>query len=205
MSRIIRQQTWTDEALHEAGFQYYHRKKQLVMARILQDGEAPAHIQTSWGDTLIAHAGYVICYKAGKRVFPALSDYEHWPVEPHIFAQTYRTWDTTWTPSPPQRHLLACGCQPFYKAVGVHAKILEQPVYIQSLENDYPVLVDAGRVLVIGVKGEPYAMTLENFHSRYDVPDYHHHTEVEVATAAAQTPQRQRSVISRLLGFFAGR
>lgn len=73
----------------------------------------------SW-DTLVARAGYIIAYVAGDTVKSALDDYEPRPIEPHIFAKTYKPWDDArWKPSNIERHLLALGCKPFYKVAGV--------------------------------------------------------------------------------------
>jgi len=187
MSDVIQSKKWTKEELKELGFQEYNRKKQLVMARRLPANEAPMHIKTKQGDTLLAQAGYMICYTAGDTVQNQLSDYEHWPVESQIFEATYRVWDEKLEPTPPIRHLMEYGCQPFYKVAGVWAKDLDEDVYIQSLEHEKPVLVQEGRYLAIGAEGEPYHMSDRSFHNRYD-------------TRLNETAFKR--VLKKLVGFF---
>jgi hypothetical protein len=199
MPPVIKQQTWTDEQLKSGGFVQYERYKQLVMARRLPAVEAPKMIQTSWGDTLTAKLGYVICYTPGDVVRMTLDDYEHWPVEPAIFRQTYRAWkDPDWHPSPPEAHLYNLGCRPCYKQASIWARHLTEDVFIQSLEHPQPVRVERGRVLAIGAQGEPYAMTLESFRERYFDPDA---PEGDVAGAGVGF----RGVVSRLVAFLARR
>lgn len=168
MSEVIQTKKWTKEELQQMGFKQYPRKKAIVMARCLPASEAPLEIHTDQGDILVAQAGYMICYQVGETVQPNISDYLHWPVEPHIFESNYRDWDEKFEPTPVMKHLMAHGCKPYYKAVGVWAKDLAEAVYIQSLEHEKPVLVREGRFLAIGTEGEPYHMSDKSFHNRYD-------------------------------------
>lgn len=49
MADIIRQKSLTDSQLEEDGFKQYPRKKELVMARQLDDSEVPLEIKTEIG------------------------------------------------------------------------------------------------------------------------------------------------------------
>jgi hypothetical protein len=167
-SEIIRQSDYTEQELRALGFQKFERKKQVVMARELPDEEAPKYIQMSDGSTTVATAGYKICYMAGDLPRPNLHDYPHWPVEPSIFNQTYRAWDEpNWQPTPAEIHLIQLGCRPYYKAAHVWAKEIREDTYIQSIEHEQPVLAETGKILAIGVKGEPYTMGDQTFSERY--------------------------------------
>jgi hypothetical protein len=164
----ISQHPWTETELLEEGFEPYERKKELVMARQLSEFEAPKRIVTSGGEELIAQAGYMICYRPGDRLLIHLDAYQQWPVEPEIFAETYRAWDEPyWTPTPAEKHLMELGCLPYYKAAGVWAKKLDEPVYVQSLEQHEPKLVQTGSYVAIGAQGEPYSMGDDSFARRY--------------------------------------
>jgi hypothetical protein len=166
--KVIRQKQWTEEELVARGFRYFPRKKQIVMARELPASEAPKTIVTAW-DTLIAQAGYMICYDPGQVVWPGLEDYFHWPVEPEIFHKTYKPWDEAdLTPSPTESHLMSLGCKPYYKFVGIWAKKLNEDALVQTMESPEPVTIPPGVWLSIGVEGEPYAMSDRTFHTRYD-------------------------------------
>lgn len=167
---ILKQRNWTKDDLIAQGFRYYDRKRQVVMARVLPPGEAPKTIRLKW-DTLVAHAGYMICYDVSDgRTRAKLDDYEHWPVEPDIFAKTYRPWDTAFKPSAPEKHLYELGCRPFYKFAGLWAKKVVKPVYVQTIESVKPVEVPIGAYITIGIKGEPTSMSAEEFYMRYEPP-----------------------------------
>ncbi len=165
---VLKQTRWTDAALRAEGFRPYDRKKFVVLARELPSAEAPKRIKTTW-DTLVAHAGYMICYDTGRgNVRDHLDAYPHWPVEPRIFLKTYRKWDDdTWTPDPAEQHLLKLGCKPYYKHAGVWAKKLKYPQWIQSLESIEPILIPVGGWITIGIDGEPTSMTEYEFRKRY--------------------------------------
>jgi hypothetical protein len=164
----ISQRPWTETELLEQGFEPYERKKELVMARQLSEFEAPKRIVTSGGEELIAQAGYMICYRPGDTVRSSLETYQQWPVAPEIFAETYHAWDEPhWTATPAEKHLMELGCLPYYKSAGVWAKKLEEPVYVQSLEQKQPELVQTGRYIAIGAQGEPYSMGDDSFARRY--------------------------------------
>ena len=189
MSDVIRQESRSDSQLERDGFKEYPRKKELVMARKLPASEAPLKVKTAWGEILVAQAGYMICYDTGDKYAVKPEDYDHWPVEPQIFEKTYKTWDEAFAPTKAQEQLMKMGCKPYYKAVGVHAKLLETGVYIQSLEHEKPVLVPEKRVLAIGAEGEPYHMGDKTFHDRYD-------------GTLTEKPNSLRKLVKRLVNFF---
>jgi hypothetical protein len=191
MSGVIRKQDRSEEELKRDGFKQYPRKKSLILARKLSASEAPLSIRTNWGETLVARAGYMICYDTGDKHLRHTSDYDHWPVEPNIFDKTYKAWDEPFNPTPAQKELMAIGCKPYYKAVGIWAKPLDKDVYIQGLEHAKPVLVPEERVLAIGADGEPYTMGDETFHDRYD-------------GTLADRPNSLKAIAKRLLKFFGG-
>lgn len=191
MSGFIHKKDWSDAELKKGGFHRYSRKKALVMARVLTPEEAPLKINTRWGETLIAKAGYMICYTAGEEAQDSLAHYDHWPVESSIFAKTYEKWDQLLQTTPAVIDLMAKGCKPFYKVSGVWAKELEKDVYVQSIEDEQPILVEKERVLAIGVEGEPYHMGAETFADRYDA-------------RLKQEKPKMKGVLKRLIGFFKG-
>ena len=125
----------------------------MVLARKLPPEEAP--LRMSYGeDVLIATAGYMICFSAGWRRRRNLYDYDHWPVAPDHFADLYLEWDEpAWEPKRGEKHLMSLGCKPYYSPVGVWAKELTQPQWIQSVENEKPFEVPAGAWLMIAAKG----------------------------------------------------
>jgi hypothetical protein len=165
---IIRQKNWTEDELRAQGYDYYERKKEVIMARELAAIEAPLMIISSKGEKLTAHAGYMICYRPGDIVRPGREFYDHWPVEPDIFARTYKPWSQKdWQPTPTESHLMSLECQPYYKATGVWAKQLRTDTYVQGLEHQEPVKVRTGTYIAIGVEGEPYSMGSSTLHSRY--------------------------------------
>jgi hypothetical protein len=165
---VLKQKRWTREELVARGFRYHHRKKQVVMARELPPEEAPLKIVTAW-DTLIAEAGYMICYEPGETVWPALDDYMSWPVEPTIFRETYAEWDEKdWTPTPAEARLITLGCKPYYKFAGIWAKKLTKETAVQSMESPEPAKIPPGVWVGIGVEGEPYSVSDRTFHARYE-------------------------------------
>ncbi|MEQ8672626.1 MAG: hypothetical protein RLP44_12020 [Aggregatilineales bacterium] len=165
---IVRQRNWTEDELKAQGYSYYERKKDVVLARKLPDSEAPKTIRTAQGDTLIAQEGYIICYSSSEGEFDSLEKFVQWPVEPSIFAKTYKRWDDPdWQPDPAQLKLIALGCKPYYKFVGVWVKKAKDDVLLQSLEHAEPVKVKTGQYIAIGSDGEPYSMGENTLHSRY--------------------------------------
>ena len=164
----LKQRQWTDDELLAAGFHPYQRRKTVVLARELPPHEAPKIIRVEL-DTLVVPAGYMLCYEVnGGSPKPSIDDYPQRPVDPVIFSKTFRRWDEDfWKPTPAQRHLLDMGCEPFFKAVGTWAKQLDVPQWIQSLESVEPICVPVGAWVLIGVDGEPYSTTDEEFRKRY--------------------------------------
>nr|MBA3874947.1 hypothetical protein [Anaerolineae bacterium] len=129
---IYQARKWTDRQLVEQGFEYYRPVKRVTMARLLPAAEAPKIIKTAW-DTIVARPGYIIAYVAGDTLKSSLDEYDPRPIEPNIFAKTYKPWDDPrWKPSPTERHLMVLGCRPYYKMAGVWAKKLKQDTYVQS-------------------------------------------------------------------------
>ncbi len=178
---VLKQRDWTPETLRAAGFKYYKRRKQVVMARELSEDEAPKTIKAPWA-TLVAEAGVMIVYNPSYRAHKNLDDYEHWPVQPDLFAETYAPWDEPFrTSSPAEMHLLKMGCQPYFKITGAWAKQVEEPTYIQSLESPEPIHLPPGAWLCIGTHGEPWAQEDGQFRNRYvaespsdEAPDFPH-------------------------------
>jgi hypothetical protein len=168
--KVYAQHHWTDQALIDDGFRAYYPVKRISMARILPAKEAPMIIKTS-RDTIIAQAGYWIAYVAGKTMKTSLDEYEPRPIEPHIFAKTYRLWDEpTWNPTPTESHLRRLGCQPYFKIAIVWAKELTMPTWVQGLESNKPALSPIGVWLCIGTEGEPWTVKPSWFHARYLSP-----------------------------------
>ena len=168
--QIYQARKWTDRQLVEQGFEYYRPVKRVTMVRPLPDSEAPKVIKTAW-DTVVARSGYIIAYVAGDSLKTGLDDYEPRPIEPHIFAKTYKPWDDPrWKPTPTERHLIALGCKPYFKVAGVWAKKLKQDTYVQSIESSKPVIAPAGAWLCVGTEGEPWSVDDHWFHTRYLLP-----------------------------------
>jgi hypothetical protein len=112
MVTVIKPRNWIAVELRKQA----EPDKTPVMARLLQQSEAPQWIITRVGETLVAQTGVMMCYEPGHRVCPTLDDYEHWPVEWEIFRVTYRALDAwDWQPSPPEEHLMRFGCEPYYR------------------------------------------------------------------------------------------
>ena len=166
--QVLRQRHWTEEELRASKLRYYHPRKFLVMARLL---ETPISVKTTI-EVLSASAGDIMVYDPGDGTkLPALEDYDHWPVQRDLFRKTYKTWDAEdWKPTQAEIHLMAHGCRPCFKFTGAWALRLEEPRLIQSLESRQPVQVPPGRWLLIGLEGEPYHMADVKFRERYIMP-----------------------------------
>ncbi|GAB4571633.1 MAG: hypothetical protein Kow0077_08820 [Anaerolineae bacterium] len=166
---VVRQRTWTEEELQAAGFAYYSRRKELVLARELPAAEAPKQVKTAW-DTLVAEAGSMLIYRPDSpEARASLDDYDHWPVDKAIFEQSYAPWDDALPETPAVRQLLAAGCRPYYKRAGCWARRLTAPTAVQSLESPEPVVHPSGAWLCIGVEGEPWVVSDAGFRARYEV------------------------------------
>ncbi len=172
MTEILKQRDWTEEELYEAGFQYYERIKQIVMARVLPEAEAPLTIVLNEFETVEVEAGYVICYEPGQFLRARLNDYPHWPVHPDIFDRSYTVWNEPgWQASVPEKHLRRYGCKPYYKSEGAWAKEALEPTPVQSLESKQPILVPVGQWLLISPWGEPWYVDAATFYARYTRPE----------------------------------
>lgn len=144
IDQVLRQRDWSEQELLENGFRYYKRRKRVVLARQLPLEEAPLQISYE-NDIMTATAGYMICFSAGWLKRKSL--YDH-------FADLYLEWDDpTWKPKRGEKHLMSLGCKPYYNAVGVWAKKLTQPQWIQSVEDDKPFEAPIGAWLLLGAKG----------------------------------------------------
>jgi len=167
MPDVIKVRPWTDEELITAGFRYFQRRKQLVMAGRLPEQAAPLEIHYPL-ESVIAEAGDVICFDATHGYHKQLLDYEHWSVKYHIFMATYRNWKRQdWHPDAAVRHLMAHGCKPYYKHHGTWARRLTEPTWVQSLESTKPMLIPVGMWLLIGTSGEPWHNEDAQFRERY--------------------------------------
>lgn len=170
---ILTQKDWSEQALFEAGFKYYKkREKRVVLARQLPPAEAPLKI-TYHHDTLVATAGYMICFQAGWRKRKSLYEYPHWPVAPDHFADTYIAWTGPgWKPARGQKHLLSLGCRPYYNPASVWAKKLKYPQKIQGVEHNKPFEVPKDAWLILGSKGStfgaPYWNTDRDFRKHFE-------------------------------------
>lgn len=166
------QREWSDQELIDAGFKYYRRRKRVVLARALPVEEAPLKVQYEQ-DELIATAGYLICFAADRHKKKSLYDYHHWPVAPDHFADSYvELDDPNWKPNSTQKHLISLGCKPYLiSSVGVWAKKLDQPQWIQGSEHEKPFEVPKGAWLLLAqqgsARGAPYWGTDKAFRSRF--------------------------------------
>jgi len=168
MTEVIMQRSRSKRELRREGFVYYERRKELVMVRELPVEEAPKQIISSCDEPLVVDAGYMICYSPSDDLHPTLDSYDHWPVEPEIFEDTYSPWDGPVKNLPrAAKKMMKLGCLPYYKSRGVWAKKTDAPCLIQSLESEKPFRVEAGWIVIIGADGEPYCMTEAEFTSRY--------------------------------------
>lgn len=166
---LYTQRHWTQDELRAEGFNFYHRKKNVILARELPPHEAPKIIHVEY-DTLVAPAGYIICYDPDdERVQPTIDHYPQRPVEPDVFHSTHRPWDEQWTPTPAEKDLLANGCRPYYKVAGVWAKKVTEPTLVKSNESLDAITVPAGGWVLVGANGEPYSTTDSEFWERYEV------------------------------------
>ncbi len=167
---ILVQRVWTEDELLEAGFRYFERKKRVVLARELPSEDAPLKIKYKH-DTLIATAGYMICFAADWRKKKSLYNYDHWPVAPDHFADLYVDWNDPWRPKRGQKHLITLGCKPYCNIVGVWAKRLANPQWIQGVEHDQPFQVPAGAWLLVAAKGSamgaPYWSSDQGFRNNF--------------------------------------
>ncbi len=167
---VIRQRKWTEAELTAAGFRYFERRKQRLLAGRLPASHAPLVVQYSEG-VGYAEAGDVLCFEPGDSVRAHILDYTYWSVKAEIFASTYRRWDGAEMPmSAPEQHLYRHGCRPYYKFRGAWAKKVTQPTWMQSLESPEPQLLQPGVWLLVGDTGEPWHAPDDAFRRRYVMP-----------------------------------
>jgi hypothetical protein len=176
--KVYIQHNWTDKALVADGFLSYRPVKRMTMARMLPLEEAPK-IMIAAGNEITAEAGYWIAYAAGDVLKSTLDDYKPRPVDPDIFAETYRSWDEpNWQPTPTEAHLQQLGCKPYYKIASVWAKQLTAETWVKGMESDEATMSPKGAWLCIGTEGEPWSMTEVWFQAHYMMPG--HTTQREV-------------------------
>jgi hypothetical protein len=169
-SNVYAQRHWTNDELMADGFLHYYPVKRVTMVRMLPPEEAPQTMKAS-GNTITAEAGYWIAYTAGEALKEKLDDYDPRPIEPTIFAETYRPWDEpNEALTSTESHLQRLGCQPYYKIAGVWAKQLTADTWVQGIESAEPVLSPKNNWLCIGVEGEPWSMTGDWFLKHYLSP-----------------------------------
>jgi len=168
--KIYAQRHWTDQALIEDGFLSYRPVKRVTMARMLSSEEAPKTVKAS-GNAIIAQTGYWIAYAADEALKATLDDYKPRPIEPDIFAISYRPWnERNWRPTSTEAHLQQLSCKPYYKVAPVWAKLLTAETWVHSLESAWPTLVPRGEWLCVGVEGEPWSVTEAWFQAHYLLP-----------------------------------
>jgi hypothetical protein len=168
--KVYVQRQWTDDELTADGFLYYRPVKRMTMVRLLPPEEAPK-IMKAAGNTITAEAGYWIAYAAGDTLKAALDDYKPRPIDPEIFAETYRPWDEPREKlTPTQAHLQQLGCTPYYKTAGVWAKLLTAETRVQGMESAQPSVAPKGAWLCVGMEGEPWSITDVWFQAHYLLP-----------------------------------
>jgi hypothetical protein len=183
--QIWRQQQWRDDDLRALSFRPYQTRRQLRMARVVDD---PGMIVDTTKEKLIAGEDYMLCYSPGTEALPKLADYDHWPVRFDLFHKNHSPWpQESWKPNPAEKHLMQNGCRPYYKSTPAWAKRLKTGVMVESLESQQPTRIPPGRWLVIGIEGEPYHTADDKFRQQYVVPD-------------AAWPERLYWSIRRMLG-----
>lgn len=160
----------TNHEKRELGFMYYERKPITVMARVLTAMELPRTF-TNWnGEPLIAdEMGYIVCFNPIKEKDKAIPMHQlpQYPVKYSVFVQTYRLFELIDELNEAEKGLIAQGCLPFYKFVGVWAKPVTTEIQILGLEHKNPEIVPLGNFLALGVDNEPYHMPAERFNELY--------------------------------------
>src|SRR5262249_5147331 len=150
----------TEIELKSHGFQRYDPFKGLFRVRVKKE-IIRVLVKLEF---LLAEKDGVICFIPATFAHKNLYNYHHCTVKTEFCRQNYIKRGTSkWDPTPAEIHLLANGCRPYYKAVGIWALKLPVGIYVQSLESPEPAIVPAGRWLCIGVEGEPYNMNDHSF------------------------------------------
>lgn len=164
------------DMIRPLGFVYYDRKKKVSMVYPLTQMMIPMHIHTSWGEELVANdSSYMIILNPVEpNESRPIHQLDRWPCQWDAFADSYKPFrvpveDLTLA----EQSLVAQGARPYYKFVGVWAKLITKPTQIRGgLEHgDRTVEVPIGNVLALGVDGEPYSMTRSKFEELYIVGD----------------------------------
>lgn len=168
--KVYMQHDWTDKALVADGFLSYRPIKRITMVRMLPKEEAPKTMKAA-GNTITAEAGYWIAYASGEKLKDTLEEYKPRPIEPEIFAETYRPWDeSNWHPTQTEAHLQQLGCVPYYKTASVWAKQLTAETWVKGMESDEATEAPIGTWLCIGREGEPWSITDTWFQEHYLLP-----------------------------------
>ena len=156
-------------------FTYYKRRPRRSMVRTTNAFEQNMEIKTEWGETLYLadRMSFLIFDPSEHDQARPINKIGHWPVAADIFATTYKVIYAPYDElSPAEQSLADQGCFAATKNEGTYATLLTDDVYIRGLEHpddEPPVLVPAGRWLIIGPDGEPYNTTNEKFAELYFV------------------------------------
>lgn len=177
---IIKKGTFGIENLRAMGFNFHKRKPVIVLARPLTKMEMPKQVELWNGEKLIANElGYIVAFNPLKDEGASLPmhEYPSYLIKLDIFAKTYELFPDIEKLNNAEKSLVAQGCLPYVKTVGVWAKALEKDTLIEGLEHEEPVLVKEGNVLCIGVDLEPYNMPLARFEELYYTNPEQHDTK----------------------------
>jgi hypothetical protein len=168
--KVYIQRDWTDQELVADGFLSYRPVKHITMVRMLPPEEAPKTMKAA-GNTITAEAGYWVAYVAGETLKATLDDYNPRPIEPVIFAETYRHWDEPNIElTPTETHLQELGCNTYYKTGSIWAKKLDTEIWVQGIESNKPTRTPSGMWLCVGMEGEPWSITDAWFQAHYLLP-----------------------------------
>jgi hypothetical protein len=165
--KVYVQRDWTDQELMADGFLSYRPVKRITMVRMLPPEEAPKTMKAA-GNTITAEAGYWIAYVAGDALKETLDDYKPRPIEPDIFAETYRPWDEpNWQLTPTEAHLQRLAASPITKSPASGQNSWPKPGCGWKRE---PSLAPKGAWFCVGT-GEPWSITEAWFQAHYLLPD----------------------------------
>lgn len=181
----------SDDQRKALGFQYYERRPRRVWAKTAGVNDMHSPIIHSATEKLTFTAGYYIIYDP-TRLKDDYTEYEGihclktWPVSPLAFYQTYSLLPVQFpyifeddnisaSVSPDnifyaiERDLVhAGGFFPVFRHVGVWAKVVSRNTMIAGLEHEGNFHeVPLGDMLALGIDGEPYHMSQEEFSRLY--------------------------------------
>lgn len=162
------QREWTEEQLLEAGFKWYERKPELLMATVCWERRV---IKATWGD-LIAEPGDIIIVEPDVDCSAwGLWDYHHWPIAMDNFLKNYEPWpyEKYFDNDAAEELALYYGCFPVIRIGGIWAKPMELGFLAKSRESAYYDEYPAGAWLCIDSEGGPYVQDEFGFRGRYSV------------------------------------